>query len=266
MDFTIKAYKDLLFSIIHSDYVIQTFEEFMLNPMKRVVVLRHDIDERPANALKMAIVEHELGIKATYYFRIVKISNDPFVIRKIADLGHEIGYHYEDYATFHGNLLKAIHSFKTNLSYFREYYPVKTVCMHGSSMSEFDNRVLWEHYSLEEFGLIGEPYLSIDYTKVQYLTDTGRCWDGGKYSVRDFVNQNYKLSFHTSNDIINGINANIFPNRVILQSHTLWTDSLIEWLWLEVREKTRNNFKMWIVNQPFLKSISYKLIQLYSNK
>jgi hypothetical protein len=34
-------------------------------------------------------------------------------------------------------------------------------------------------------GIIGEPYFDVDFSKMLYLTDTGRRWDGGIVSVRD---------------------------------------------------------------------------------
>ena len=61
-----------------------------------IIVLRHDVDRLPQNSLKTAQIEHELGIHGSYYFRIVPESFDEKIIREIAALGHEIGYHYED--------------------------------------------------------------------------------------------------------------------------------------------------------------------------
>ena len=126
----------------------------------------------------MAKLEHELGVSATYYFRIVQQSNKPDIIKKIAELGHEIGYHYEDLAFAKGDITLAKQTFKENLAYFRTFYPVKTVCMHGSSTSKYDNREFWKNFKLKDFNLIGEPYLTTDFNEVFYLTDTGYSWDG----------------------------------------------------------------------------------------
>ena len=41
---------------------------------------------------------------------------------------------------------RAIEDFRINLEKFREIYPVKTICMHGSTLSKYDNRLLWEKY------------------------------------------------------------------------------------------------------------------------
>ena len=304
MDFTIKTYRNLLQVLKIGKYEFQSFAEFIENPAEKSIILRHDVDERPKNALKMAQAEHELGIRATYYFRIVKISNKPDIIRKIVDLGHEIGYHYEDYSSCDGNMEKAIRQFKENLAYFRSYYPVITVCMHGSSMSEHDNRLIWEYAELSEFGLIGEPYLSVNYSQVFYMTDTGRRWDGDKVSVRDKVADNFKVfgsdqvdeiryqksetgnqkliknsklkiknyfsppvprpSYRSTNEIISAIHNGEFPAQVLLQSHTLWTDSFVQWYWLEVREWLRNNIKVIALRVPGMKKLLYRLIKIYS--
>ncbi|NLI55998.1 hypothetical protein GX420_03305 [bacterium] len=257
MDFTLKTYKSLLQAIKDSGYAFQTFEDFIKNPKEKVVVLRHDVDERPYNALKMAELESYMGINSTYYFRIVKISNNPDIINKIVDLGHEIGYHYEDLSLNNGNVEKAAISFRNNLLYFRSYYPVSTVCMHGSSFSGIDNRKIWEHHSLEEFNLIAEPYLSVDFSKVFYITDTARRWDAGKYSIRDTVKGDFNLSFHSTKDIIRSLRNNDFPNQAIIQSHTLWTNNISEWLWLEVRERIRNPLKLVLNNFPPLRNLMY---------
>lgn len=266
MDFTIKKYKLLLTEAASKGYAFQTIEDHVKKPLDKVIVLRHDVDERPYNALQMARAEAELGIKATYYFRIVKISNRPDVIKEIVKLGHEIGYHYEDYSVANGKIDPAIIQFEANLKYFRKFYPVKTVCMHGSSMSEFDNRKLWDHIALGDFGLIAEPYLTIDYSEMLYLTDTGRRWDGAKYSVRDSVNNQLKMSFKRTDDIIEAIKNESFPDRILLQSHTLWTDSLWQWLWLDVREQARNRLKIALVKVPLLRNLAYKIISRHSNK
>ena len=127
-DFTLQSYRSLIIAFQQSGYRFQTFEEMMTAPAEgKTAVMRHDVDELAWNALKMAQLEHELGIRATYFFRIVKQSNVPEVIEKIVGLGHEIGYHYEDLALAEGDGDKAIKTFEENLDYFRRYYPVKSV-------------------------------------------------------------------------------------------------------------------------------------------
>ncbi len=144
MDFTIKKYRHLLTALQNQGFVFQTFAGFLENPANKAIILRHDVDKLPNNSLQMARLEHELGVRGTYYFRSVKASWNENIMRQIADMGHEIGYHYEDLTLTGGDHKKAITHFETQLARMRKIYPVKTICMHGSPMSKHDNRDLWD--------------------------------------------------------------------------------------------------------------------------
>lgn len=62
---------------------------------ERFLILRHDVDLKPQNSLATAKIEHDLDINGSYYFRMVPESYNVDIIKEIASLGHEIGYHYE---------------------------------------------------------------------------------------------------------------------------------------------------------------------------
>ncbi len=231
MDFTLNRYKQLLLNIRSSGYSIQTFEEFIKMPSDKGLVLRHDVDRIPANALKMAKIESELGIKATYYFRVIPSVFKEEIISKIIDLGHEFGYHYEDMDLARGNIESAYNKFQNNLKKFRELYPVTTICMHGSPLSKWDNRAVWEKYSYRDFGIIAEPYFDVDYSKVLYITDTGRQWNNDSISVRDKVSSDYNYRFKNSNAIISMIHGNESPVQIIINTHPhRWFDNKFFWL------------------------------------
>lgn len=242
-DFTFKTYNRLLLAILDSGYSIQTMEEFMLNPNSKVVVLRHDCDLWPENDLVFAKMEKDLNIQATYYFRVpytFKIK----IINQIAKLGHEIGYHYENLAEFKGNFDKSIIDFKDNLKKLREIYPVKTISMHGRPLSKWDNRQLWDRFDFRDFHVIGEPYLSVDYNKVLYLTDTGNMWNGDKVSVRDTVTSNYNFDLSSTFDLINALKRNELPDQIIINTHAdRWNDNFIIWFYKELLQKLKNLVK-----------------------
>ena len=102
MDFTLKKYTELITALKAAGYKFLTFEEYCsLNASgdakpERLVILRHDVDLKAKNSEKIAAIEHSQGVKASYYFRVVPESNKPSVIKSIAGMGHEIGYHYEE--------------------------------------------------------------------------------------------------------------------------------------------------------------------------
>ena len=68
-DFTLKKYNELCLALLDSGYTPLTVYSYLEGQKnKKLVVLRHDIDRKKMNALRMAELEHELGIQSTYYF------------------------------------------------------------------------------------------------------------------------------------------------------------------------------------------------------
>jgi hypothetical protein len=126
----------------------------------KLAVMRHDVDVRPKNEPKMALVESDFGIRATYYFRYKVGVFQPDVIGKIAAMGHEIGYHYEALDKAKGNFEKALDVLKCELDAFNEVVGIKTVSMHGNPLTRWDNRDLWREHDLRDYGVLGEAYLS----------------------------------------------------------------------------------------------------------
>jgi len=264
-DFNYNSIKNLLKSLINGGRLFLTFQNSFGVLEKKIIILRHDVDLKPLNSLATAIIENELGIQGTYYFRMVPESFDVEIIKKIADLGHEIGYHYETMDTASVKLKVkseklserkreelidvAYNEFCENLEEFRKIYPVKTICMHGSPRSPWDNKEIWYKYDYRKLGIIGEPYFDIDFNEVFYLTDTGRRWDGFKYSVRDRVPQQQKwieqgLVFRTTNDIIKAVNENRFPSKAMITIHPQrWTDNYFEWTKELVTQRAKNIVK-----------------------
>ena len=255
MDFTLKKYTQLLQCFQKTGYHFATFEAFCDGISEsQYVILRHDVDLKAENSLATAKIEASLRIGASYYFRVVEGSNQPEIIKEIASLGHEIGYHYEDLTICKGNTKKAVEHFKQQLDYFRQFYPVRTICMHGSPRSKFDGRDLWKSYDYHDFGIIGEPYFDVDFSKVFYLTDTGRRWDGFNVSVRDKVSSYQDkwirdgLVFHSTDDVIKAIANGTFPQRLMMTTHPQrWTDNGTEWFMELVGQCIKNKVKRILV-------------------
>ena len=186
-DFTLAKYAELCEAVLDSGYMTATVAEHMTQSQRfaRVVILRHDVDRWPENAVRMAELEHSKGICSTYYFRAAPQGFRVEPIRQIASWGHEIGYHYETLATTKGDYHKAVQVFEQNLATMRKLYPVQTIAMHGSPLSRYDSRDLWQRYDYRQYGLLGEVYLDVDYSRVGYVTDTGRSWGAVRRNLRD---------------------------------------------------------------------------------
>ena len=128
MDFNISTYLSLLGALKDSGYGFQTFENFLIKPEKRGIILRHDVDLKPVNSLLFAKLQEKEGIQGTYYFRAVKESWDEDIIKEIHSMGHEVGYHYECLTTTKGDFNLAVEDFRLNLNKLRELVPVQTIC------------------------------------------------------------------------------------------------------------------------------------------
>lgn len=222
MDFTLNSYQNLLLALQSAGYVFQTFEQFQILPLQeKVIILRHDIDKLPQNALRMAQMEHALGIQASYYIRTVKGTWNATIVKEIVSLGHELSYHYEDLSLAHGDADRAWTLFNKHLEMIRKFYPAKTICMHGSPLSKWDNRKLWEQCDYRRAGVIGEPYFDVDYSKMFYITDTGRGWNKTKVSVRDKVCNNNMSQRHIKNTdhLIQLIENGEMSERIMINTH-----------------------------------------------
>ena len=259
-DFTLKKYTELLQCLAGQGYRFFTFENYCAQKEtltdESFVILRHDVDLKAENSLETARIEHALGLKASYYFRVVEQSNRPEIIKAIVGMGHEVGYHYEDMSICGGDAEKAIAHFKDQLEYFRQFYPVKTICMHGAPRSKFDGRDLWKQYDYHVFGIIGEPYFDVDFSKVFYLTDTGRRWDGFNVSVRDKVPVYQEKwtekgwMYHFTDDIIEALAKGKLPERLMMTSHPQrWTDNHMQWLKELLVQRAKNAVKRVVVGK-----------------
>jgi hypothetical protein len=247
MDFTLQIYQKLILSIEDAGYVFQTFENFSEKPAHRVAVLRHDVDRIPENALRMALIESEMGVQASYFFRVVNHVWDTDIMKKIVSLGHEVAYHYEDLTITKGNYEQAIAHFEKNLNKFREIYPSKTICMHGSPMSRWDNRKLWEKYDYRSFGIIAEPYFDVDYSELFYITDTGRAWNNEKSNVRDRVASPYQIDINSTQHMIDLIEKDKLPKKIMINTHPQrWFNPGVFWFKELVMQNVKNVVKLLI--------------------
>lgn len=262
MDFTIKTYNQLLASVLSQGYSFQTLANYIESCSNKseahkylgdkipshfkLIILRHDIDKLPLNSLKFAQIQTSFKIVGTYYFRFNSQSFNEVIMKKIHELGHEIGYHYETMDANKGNIDKAYNEFCRNLEEFRKHVPIKTISMHGSPMSVFDNRSLWEKYDYRKLGIIAEPYFDIDFTKFFYLTDTGRRWDGWRVSLRDKVPEQEEwirqgLVFHSTKDIIRAANEGRLPKQIMMTFHPQrWNDRFVPWVQEAIGQNLKN--------------------------
>ena len=247
-DFTLSIYIKLLKTMQDAGYTAQTFQDFLHNPHPKAVILRLDVDRTPKNALAFARVESEMGLLATYYFRIVPVTFKPDIIKEIAALGHEIGYHYEGMDLFHGDIERAHKSFTQNLIRLRELVSVNTICMHGSPLSKWDNKVIWKYFNYHDLNIVGEPYFDVDYHKVFYLSDTGRKWNNVGASIRDKVDTGFDINVDSTFHMIDLFKEGMLPDQIMINSHPhRWHNGYLRWFGEFTQQGIKNIVKRHII-------------------
>lgn len=232
-DFTYHAYEELIRAAVASGYPFLTVREYLTREERpeRFVVMRHDVDRKPENALDMARMEADAGVSTTYYFRTTSGAFEPEIIREVESLGHEVGYHYEDLDRADGDRAAAHESFAENLRRVREVADVSTVCMHGNPLTPHDNRDMWQTGDgFEDYGLLGEAYLSVDFTDVTYFSDTNRTWYDARTTVNDWpVGPSGKdLQVGSTRELVELIEAGRLDRLYLLSHPNRWAGSYPE--------------------------------------
>lgn len=188
MSFWLDDYVRMLGVLREAGRSPRAIADFLRSPDRASTVLRHDVDRRPGQAVRMAVAEARMGVRASYYFRCDGSGRFPVpACREVADLGHEIGYHYEDLARCRGDRDRARREFTGHLEALRAIAPCVTVVMHGSPLSRFNNSDLLDERDLPRWGLIGEGILSFRALAPLYFTDAGGRWNDERVNFRDRV-------------------------------------------------------------------------------
>ena len=242
-DFTVKKYEVFLKSLSENNIPVYGICDFIRLKAEKAVILRHDVDRKPFNSLKIAKLENKYKIKSTYYFRIVKASFSSGIIQEIKKLGHEIGYHYEDLSLANGNIEKALQLFKNHISKFKKYVEIHTISMHGRPLSKYDNRDLWKVTDFKKYGIFGEAFLSIDYSNIYYFTDTGGSWKDNSVNLRDKVNTGLKADIKNTDELINFILSNKDVRIAIVTHPERWADSFFEYVINRLKDTSVNFIK-----------------------
>jgi hypothetical protein len=168
----------------------------------------------------------------------------PKTIRQVAAMGHEIGYHYETLSQTRGNAREAWRLFQQNLAQLRKIAPIETISMHGRPFSPHDNREIWKTYDFREAGIRGEAYLSLDYSRIAYFTDTGRAWNNTRFNIRDKVAGPPLPEFKTTPEMIRYLEIGDWPIICILTHPNRWSDHFLGWTFNLISDWTINIAKL----------------------
>jgi len=255
-DWTIGKYKELCEVATESGREVMGVGEYLtITSPERKLVIRHDIDLSCKSAFPIAGLESCYQFRTSYYFR--KRTFDPKIVYEISSLGHEIGYHYEVLDRSKGNFDVAKDLFTEELNLFRKEADIKTVCAHLNPVTVFDNRDFWKEYRLEDFGLIGEAYLSMNSGKTMYFTDTDRTWEETDYEFKDLMlgeDKAKRPKVKTTDELLAFIKK--YSGDVYLNIHPeRWANNFIDYAKMRIRDALSCQTKFVLKSSPNLRKL-----------
>ena len=177
----LKLYEDMLketakyynFELINSSLdLVNIFEQ-----SESTCFLRHDIDLSPLNALRMAELEYELGVQATYTVLLSGQYYNPFekenrkLFTQILSFGHEIGLHFDASVYDIKKEAMLINHLTKEASVLENLLETKI------SMFSFHNTTEFS-MSCREFKYCGliNAYSNFFQDKVEYTSDSNGYW------------------------------------------------------------------------------------------
>lgn len=244
MAHTLNDYLALLDDLAAAGYQFRPIRDYFAARVKPpFVYLRHDVDRSPGRAVTMAKAEAARGIQATYYFRCTRTGLFPQdAMQAMADLGHEVGFHYESLSRARGDTGAALALFERELASARAIAPIETIAPHGAPLSAVSNMDFTAGLGAARSGLLGDA-TDIDFREILYVTDTGGGF-GSRYNLRDRPNGR-SLDRPTpprrlARDLIHASEA-----RVVLSCHPeRWPESYIGLLQASARDLVTNAVKV----------------------
>ncbi len=166
------SYDDFLTAFLQQGYDSFFFPE--LNLEERQLALRHDIDFDTNFALQTAVIEAELGIKATYFFLLrssfynIFSPQDYDNVYKIKELGHSISIHFDPllYEDFHKGLAQEV-------EIFRKHFDTEVEVISIHRPNDF-----FQKYDTPIMG-IEHTYQNKYFRDIKYFSDSTGVWRFG---------------------------------------------------------------------------------------
>lgn len=185
-DFTFDNYRRLLqlakekgfHFILHKDAFVAE---------RKDVIWRHDVEFEPNLALRMATIENELGVQATYFFQMHSEYYNLFdidyteIFHRIKILGHHVGLHFDSHYWRITSESQLDYYIKLDREYFEEALDVKIDTFSFHNTTPFTQRCqkykygglinVYSSYFKEHYNYCGD---SLGYWRFDRLEDVLR--------------------------------------------------------------------------------------------
>ncbi len=176
-------YKQFIHQFLNNGYRTKFFTDNLQK--KNNLIVRHDIDFDIDLAKKIAIIEHDLGIKSTFFFLLRSpfyniLEEDNFKsINLIKQLGHQISIHFD--STNYTDIRKGV---KYELSLFNELFGIepKIISIHRPDKIFINNEI-----SIKGVSHTYEPKF---FHGLKYIADSrGSFRYGHPFQTKEFINR-----------------------------------------------------------------------------
>jgi len=183
-EFTYEHYKECIKSAKKLGFSFYTMHDFLdKKPKSKFILMRHDIDLSLKSALKIAEIENSLKIKSTYFIRTNGIFNvfsgkNSAIVRKISELGHEIGIHYDSDITVKKDFVKEMMEIKRDIEKIikKRIFGTSLHKVKKSGIKNEINKLNFAEEYLNDLELEYDAYSDIFIRKMKYISDSARKW------------------------------------------------------------------------------------------
>lgn len=173
-DFSLRHYKEILETALASGYTFLGFHQHHAG--HRAIYLRHDLDVCLEEAMPMAAIERDLGVRSTYFVLVNSPVYNVFsreaitIIKQLQSAGHQVGLHIDT------GLLKEFRD-KSLESFLKTLYAlceeplqlVRVVSFHRPDPSVLGAKV-------EGFINVYQPLF---FSEIKYISDSRGIWREG---------------------------------------------------------------------------------------
>jgi hypothetical protein len=175
---SLDLYEEILRKALRLGYDFPTVSELGngVDQTRCFLLMRHDIDTSPRNALEMARLEASVGVRSSYFVLLHSPFYNPAApphwdaLRAIIDLGFEVGLHY-DTEFFQRRNIDPLQGVLADAAALEKILgvPIVSVSQHRPASSVF-LKELNRHYV--------DAYNNELITRVRYISDSGFKWRG----------------------------------------------------------------------------------------
>ncbi len=193
-DFSLRHYEECLKLAKESGYTFLKFSEHeQAGKHDKAIFLRHDIDMDINSAMRVAKIENNLGIKSTYFLRVLGKYNPWNLpnfdkLKELLATGHELGLHYEpDFSTLNNRNLAEDIAFQIKIIEHFLKIKVQSICPHEPA------RTGSLHLDDETSKKLGNPlhaYNELFFKKFKYISDSSCRWREG--CMHEFIEKGVK--------------------------------------------------------------------------